>query len=184
MKIMKHLLAVILITFSLFAPSITLAKPYYGANFSLTLIAKEPPALHGYQFMFNYDPQRFQWRQFNIYFDGGFSHFWITNTPYHTAINIYSLAPVIRYTFKKRGPFSPYLEFSFGIAYLNHTYLDSRNLGIHFAFQDRAGIGILLGTAEQFSIGLQAVHYSNAHLSSHNSGISIPVLLEIGYRFS
>ncbi len=71
--------------------------------------------------MLNYDPQLFKWRQFNIYFDGGFSHFWITNTPYYTTVNIYSIAPVVRYTFRRRGPLFPYLELSIGVAYLNHT---------------------------------------------------------------
>lgn len=161
-----------------------LATPYYGATFSYAAITQEPPALHGYQFMVSYDPQRFQWRQFNVYFDAGISHFWITNTPYYTTLNIFSAAPVVRYTFKKHWFILPYLELSIGLSYLNHTHLDSRNLGIHFAFQDRAGIGAFLGASERFSIGMHAVHYSNAHLSSHNSGITIPLVLDISYRFN
>ena len=173
-----------IVAFLLLIPSLSIAAPYYGANFSVAAITTEPPSLHGYQFMFNYDPQRIKWRQFNIYFDGGMSHFWVNNTSYYRSLNIYSLAPVVRYTFKKHGPILPYLELSIGLAYLNHTHLDSRNLGIHFAFQDRIGVGALLGSAEQFSVGLHAVHYSNGHLSNHNSGITVPVALDIGYRFN
>jgi hypothetical protein len=167
----------------LFSPSILYAAPHYGATFSYAAIGLEPPTIRGYQLMLSYDPQRFQWRKFNIYFDGGFSHFWITRTPYYTNLNIYSIAPVVRYTFKQDSAFSPYLELSIGLAYLNHTHLDSRNLGIHFAFQDRAGIGVSFGTTQQFSIGVHAVHYSNAHLSSRNSGITIPLDIDIGFRF-
>lgn len=167
----------------LLLPRLCIAAPYYGATLSYAAITKEPPSLHGYQLMLNYDPQRFKWRQFNVYFDGGFSHFWITSTPYYTNLNIYSVAPVIRYTFKRRGPLLPYLELSIGLSYLNHTRLDNRNLGIHFAFQDRMGIGAFLGASDQVSIGLHAVHYSNAHLSEHNSGITVPLVLDIGYRF-
>ncbi len=134
--------------------------------------------------MLNYDPDRFKWRQFNVYFDGGFSHFWITNTPYYTTVNIYSIAPVVRYTFRRRGPLFPYLELSIGVAYLNHTHIDNRNLGIHFAFQDRLGIGALVGSSKRLSLGIHAVHYSNARLSGHNSGITVPLELDIGYRFS
>ena len=175
----------VLITFLLLLPSLSLAKSYVGGNFSYPLVTKEPPYLNGYQFMANYDPQQFQWRRFNLYFDGGFSHFWITNTSYYTTLNIYSVAPVVRYTFRKRTqlPIHPYLEFSIGVAYLNHTRLDDRNLGIHFAFQDRLGFGTFLGKAERITLGVHAVHYSNAHLSSHNSGISIPLMLDVGYRF-
>ncbi len=165
-------------------PALASAAPYYGATFSYAAIAKEPPYLHGYQFMVNYDPQRYQWRKFNVYFDAGFSHFWITNTSYYTTLNIFSAAPVVRYTFKRRGPILPFLELSIGVAYLNHTRLDDRNLGMHFAFQDRFGIGALFGPGDNFSIGLHAVHYSNAHLCGHNSGITVPLDIDIGYRFS
>jgi hypothetical protein len=172
------------VLFLVLFPLITSASPpYYGALFSYVAIPKEPTYLHGYQLMLNYDPQKFKWRKFNIYFDGGFSHFWVTNTPYYTTVNAYSIAPVIRYTFNKHGPVLPFLELSIGLAYLNHTRLDDRNLGMHFSFQDRAGIGALLGN-EKLSIGIQAEHYSNAHLAGHNSGITAPLVLNIGYRFA
>jgi hypothetical protein len=173
-----------LITLTLWLlPSFSLAASYYGANFSYDAIGKEPQNVKGVQLMLNYDPQRYKWRHFNVYFDGGFSHVWVTTRPYYRTVDIYSAAPVVRYTFKKRGPVLPYLELSIGLSYLNRTRLDDRNLGIHFAFQDRLGIGALFGIAEQFSVGIHAVHYSNAHLSIHNSGITVPLVLDIGYRF-
>lgn len=153
-----------------------------GGTVSLPLASKEPTNLHGYQLMLNYDPDRFKWRQFNLYFDGGFSRFWV-NQAHNSSINIYSMAPVVRYNFRREGLVQPFLEFSIGLSYLNQTRIDSRNLGIHFAFQDRLGIGALLGKAENFSFGVHAVHYSNAHLSSHNSGITVPLVLDLGYRF-
>lgn len=158
------------------------AEPSYGANLSIPVHSTEPTNLHGYQLMLNYDPQAFLWRQFNVYFDGGFSHFYV-NTAHNSTINIYSIAPVIRYTFKKHWQLHPYLELSIGLAYLNQTRIEDRNLGIHFAFQDRMGIGTLIGPSEKLSIGVHAVHYSNAHLSDNNQGISIPLVLDIGYRF-
>lgn len=175
----KYLAAVLL-----FLPGLCPAAPHYGANLSIPIISKEPSPLHGFQFMLNYDPQIYQWRQFNVYFDGGFSHFYQHQTSYNTSISIYSIAPVVRYTFKRRGPVLPYLELSIGIAYMNQTRIENRNLGIHFTFQDRMGLGALLGGSEKFSLGVHAVHYSNSHLSAHNSGISIPLVLDIGYRFS
>src|SRR3990167_6124256 len=164
-------------------PGLSAATPYYGANFSLPVITKEPSPLHGFQLMLNYDPQIYKWRQFNVYFDGGFSRFYQNQTAHNTSINIYSIAPVVRYTFKRHGPVLPYLELSIGIAYMNQTRIEDRNLGIHFAFQDRMGIGALLGGSENFSLGVHAVHYSNSHLSAHNSGITVPLVLDIGYRF-
>lgn len=166
-----------------YLPFIALATPYYGANFSYNLASKEPDGLRAYQLMLNYDPQRYKWRQFNVYFDGGFSYMKATEATNYKTLNIYSVAPVVRYSFKKHGPLSPYLELSIGLSYLNHTRLENRNLGIHFAFQDRAGIGAFLGSSEHLALGVHAVHYSNARLSSHNSGITVPLVLDVGYRF-
>ncbi|HLB43081.1 MAG TPA: acyloxyacyl hydrolase [Gammaproteobacteria bacterium] len=184
----KVILTPVVFLASLFHPTINDASPtipnksYYGAHLTYAIITKEPPALHGYQFMLSYDPQTIRWKQLNLYFDGGFSHFWITNKPYYTTVNIYSIAPIMRVS-QERGDISSYLDVSIGISYLNHTRLDNRNLGIHFAFQDRIGIGVLLGTSQQLSLGLQAIHYSNAHFSRHNSGITVPLMLDVGYRF-
>lgn len=178
------ILTVCFLLLALSLPRLSNAQAYYGANFSYAAVAKEPADLHGYQVTLNYDPQRFQWRQFNVYFDVGFAHFWVNNTPHHTTVSIYSLAPVIHYTFKRRGPLLPYLEISIGLSYLNHTRIDDRNLGIHFAFQDRMGIGAFLGKSEKLSVGMHVVHYSNAHIANNNSGITVPLMLDIGYRFN
>lgn len=171
-----------LILVLLLLPAVSKADPFYGVKASIPLTSSEPTGVHGYQFMFDYDPQRFKWRQFNVYFDGGFSHLYV-NYPHNSTINIYSAAPVIRYTFRRRGPVLPFLELSIGVSYLNHTRLQNRNLGIHFAFQDRMGIGALLGASERLALGVHAVHYSNAHMSKHNQGITLPLVLDVGYRF-
>jgi hypothetical protein len=176
----KHILSALL----MLLPSLSFAEVHYGANISALLMSKEPYPLHGYQLMLNYDPDRYKWRQFNVYLDGGYSHFYENQTPYYSSISIYSLAPVVRYTFKRHGPLLPYLELSVGVAYLNQTHIENRNLGIHFTFQDRMGIGALLGGSERFSVGIHAVHYSNSRLSAHNSGITVPLVLDVGYRFS
>lgn len=179
----KYITSLFLFFFSCFFSTSIFAAPHFGMTGSYALITKEPPSLRGFQFMLNYDPDRFKWRKFNVYFDGGFSHFYITNTPYYTTVNIFSVAPVVRYTFRRRGFFLPFLELSIGLAYLNHTHLDSRNLGVHYAFQDRMGIGAMLGCTERVSVSIHAIHYSNARLASHNSGITVPLELDVGYRF-
>lgn len=176
----------VLVYLLLLYPPLSLSSPYYGANISTVLYGKEPPHLKGIQFMLVYDPNTLCWNRFRLYFDGGFSHFWDTDAAYFTALNIYSIAPVIRYTFSAppaRLMYHPYIEISIGLSYLNHTHFEDRKLGIHFAFQDRIGIGVYFGNQKQINVGLHAVHYSNAHLSGNNSGITAPLVLDIGYRF-
>src|SRR5947209_5250256 len=81
----------------LFFPSLSMALSPYGIDLSTIIIAKEPSSLRGHQLMLNYNPISLQWSRWNIYFDGGFAHLWVNNTPYYTTVNIYSLAPVFRY---------------------------------------------------------------------------------------
>lgn len=158
----------------------------YGASFVLPLETSTPPYLRGYQVMLNYDPMTLSWNRFSVYFDGGFSRFWVTNNTNNKSLNIYSIAPIVRYSFNKQGPVIPYLEFSIGASYLTKTRLDGRNLGIHFAFQDRAGIGAMwtLQNNQKILMSIKAIHYSNARLSEHNSGITVPLALDIGYQFA
>lgn len=160
------------------------AKPYYGAKLSLPVVTTEPTPMHGAQLMVNYDPQRFQWRKFNIYFDAGYTHFYVEHARANKRINIISAAPVIRYTFNKHGPILPYFEISIGLSYMDRTRFDNRNLGMHFAFQDRFGFGAFFGRREMLSLGIHFLHYSNAHLSAHNAGITVPATFDIGFRFS
>lgn len=175
-------LLTLLFFFYLFSASAS-ATPYYGVTFSYAAKSKEPSALHGYQLMFSYDPQWHPWYRLRFYFDGGFSHFFVNNQPNYTSLNIYSIAPIVRLLWLEQSLLASYLDLSIGAAYLNHTHIANRNLGIHYAFQDRIGVGLLIGHTQQLIVGIHAVHYSNAHLSVHNSGITIPLILDIGYRF-
>jgi hypothetical protein len=178
----RNLSALASLLLLLTSPLIDAQQPYYGFTLSDALVTSSYPNYRGNQFMLTYDPQRFQWRKFNIYFDAGYSRIWVNSNVYH-ALNIYSIAPVIRYTFTKRGPFSPYLDLSIGASWLSKTRLANKNYGIHFAFQDRIGVGALFGPTQQVALGIHGVHYSNAHLAKRNSGITIPVVLDLSYRF-
>lgn len=160
------------------------SKPFYGATFSYALVASEPEHANAVQFMLKYDPQIFQWRQWDIYFDAGVSRVWTNQSAHNRSLNIYSVAPVFRYIFVQRGPTFPYLELSIGLSYLSRTRIDHRNLGMHFAFQDRIGLGTFIGVKKAFSLGLHAVHYSNASFCSHNSGLTLPLVVDLSYRFN
>ncbi len=156
-----------------------------GAFISLPLIAKDPDGLHGFNFGLWYDPETLIWRQFHLYFDVLGAHYWVTGpTDTYHDINIVAVSPVVRYLFKEHLHLNPYIELSIGASYLSNTRFAGRNLGIHFAFQDRAGVGFTFGQKQQFSLGVHAVHYSNASLASNNSGITIPLMIDVGYKFN
>lgn len=166
-----------------FLPSLALAWSE-GVFVSVPVITKDPENLHGGNFGVWYDPETLAWRQFHLYFDLQGAHYWVSgsNIPYRM-LNIIAVSPVVRYLFKPHWNMTPYFELSIGLSYLSNTRFAGTNQGMHFAFQDRGGLGVVLGAKQQFNIGAHIVHYSNASLSSHNSGITIPLMLDLGYKF-
>jgi Lipid A 3-O-deacylase (PagL) len=143
-----------------------------------------PPRTHVYSGIIWYQPPKWIWNNLNVYIAGRYGHWWSDGAQVNRMINIYSLAPVLRYYFFKKTYFSPYLEASIGVGCLSRTHFNTRNLGMHFTFQDELGIGVVAGKEAGFYATVSVLHYSNAHLSSHNSGITVPVMLTLGYQFN
>lgn len=155
----------------------------YGFNFSYALKSQDPSNLHGYRASFLYEPPFWVWQHVHIFFDTSFGHWWVPNATQYSNLNIYSIAPVLRYYFKNYAYFRPYLDLSIGPSYLTKTRLSDRNLGMHFAFQDQIGFGAALGRDKKLIAGISVLHYSNGSMSKMNAGISVPVMLNISYRF-
>lgn len=76
----------------------------------------------------------------------------------------------------------PYVELGIGLSLLTKKEIGGRNLGMHFQFEDRFGIGVRFGENREYDLGYKAVHFSNAYLGSANHGINLH-LLTIGYWF-
>jgi lipid A 3-O-deacylase len=172
-------IASLLLTSTAFATAVQ-----FGVTLPILLKSKDPEGVHGYRAVLWYQPQSLIWGNLNLYFAGGVGHWWAHGAKNNRVINIYAIAPVLRYYFKKSPHFSPYVEASIGPAYMNRTKFSNRNLGIHYTFQDEIGIGALFGVDQGFYASLSALHYSNGHLSQHNSGITVPLILNVGYKFS
>jgi hypothetical protein len=155
-----------------------------GISLSIPVITKDPDDLHGFSGSIWYDPETLVWRQFHLYFDVVGAHYWVSGiTDTYHDINIIAVSPVVRYLFKEHFSVTPYFELSVGAAYLSNTRFANRNMGMHFSFQDRGGLGFTFGNRQQFALGAHIVHYSNASLSSNNSGITIPLMVDLSYKF-
>ncbi len=160
----------------------TYASPF-GLSFSTPLVVKDPKPFDGYRAAITYQPPTFIWRYASVYFDSAYVHWWVSNQgPYHS-MTIYSVAPYLRLYFTKTNSISPYVEASLGVSYLSKTRIDGRNLGIHYAFQDQLTLGAAFGKDQPLFVSLSAVHYSNGSMSSSNAGITMPLVLNVGYRF-
>jgi len=111
-------------------------------------------------------------RNFSESATGRFTGYWDTAYTYwqgdETASNhSLSLAPVFVYEFAGET-IKPYIEAGIGVAFFSDTELEDNKLGSSFQFEDRLGFGVRFNGQE---IGVRALHYSNAGLSSNNDGV-------------
>ena len=157
----------------------------FGVTAPIIMKAKDPEGVYGYRGIVTAQPEAWIWPKASVYLAGSFGHWWVHGATTNRSLSIYAIAPVLRYYLKKSPTFSPYVEASIGASWMTKTYLgDRHNLGMHYAFQDEVGIGMAYGKAQQWYATLSALHYSNGSMASHNSGITIPAILSLGYRFS
>jgi lipid A 3-O-deacylase len=162
----------------------TLFASQTGIMLSYPLETKDPSDLHGYKGSIWYQPTTFEWGNAHLLFDASFGHWWVDNYPTNREINIGALAPVFRYyMLSDQHYLNPFIDISIGVAYLSETRFADRNLGMHFSFQDQLGFGASFGPQHRLFASVYAVHYSNCSMSSMNAGITIPIVLNVGYRF-
>ncbi|MDR3491940.1 MAG: acyloxyacyl hydrolase [Gammaproteobacteria bacterium] len=155
----------------------------FGVTLPFLIKGKDPEGVHGYRAVLWYQPPKLIWPKFEIYFAGGYGHWWAHGATVYRSLNIYAIAPVLRFYFSKNTYIDPYGEISIGASYLTKTHFSDRNLGIHYSFQDEVGIGAAFGKEKRFYFTLSALHYSNGSMASMNAGITVPLVLNVGYKF-
>lgn len=98
------------------------------------------------------------------YWDAGYTYWDGDETSSNHSL---SFAPVFVYEFAGENV-RPYVEAGVGVALFANTEVEDNDLGTAFQFEDRLGVGLRFADQE---IGLRAVHYSNAGISSTNDGV-------------
>lgn len=102
----------------------------------------------------------------------------------HKQLNAAALAAVARIErAQQTGIGWPYVEIGFGASWVSKTEIGGRDLGIHFQFEDRIGLGFRFGDQKEYDIGYKAIHFSNAYIGPSNHGINLHVLT-FNYWFS
>lgn len=102
---------------------------------------------------------------------------------YTDNLQIFAVAPVLRYFILSSADINPFIEISIGPGYLSSKHYENRNFGMYFTWQDVLGVGTTFGKKNQYTMELQMIHYSNAGLNTNNSGLTTPVLLSASYHF-
>jgi hypothetical protein len=141
---------------------------------------------HGVQLTLDdYVPAK-QWHHFQLFFQGSAAYYHSTYEPLKSDhgdnLWVFAIAPVIRYHFLPQATVDPFIDISSGPGYLSTIYYENRNLGLHFTFQDMVGIGTTFGTERNFAAEIRIIHYSNAGISDHNRGLTVPLILSLTYQ--
>ncbi|GAA5098647.1 acyloxyacyl hydrolase [Wohlfahrtiimonas larvae] len=90
-----------------------------------------------------------------------------------------SFAPVFTYNFYTNNTIEPFIELGIGVSAFSKTKVGDKNLGSSFNFEDRIGFGARFG---DHTLGIRAIHYSNAGIKSPNNGIE-SYSLYYSYKF-
>jgi len=101
----------------------------------------------------------------------------------HRSLEAVAFAGVIRFERAKEIVIGwPYVELGFGLSWLSQKEIGGRDLGMHYQFEDRFGVGVRFGANREYDIGYKAIHFSNAYIGPANHGINLHVL-SLGYWF-
>lgn len=114
---------------------------------------------------------------FSGYWSLGLTHW--EKGRYGKNVGSVSFAPVFTYNFYTNSGFEPFIEAGIGVAAFSKTRVGDQNLGSAFNFEDRIGFGARFG---DHTVGVRAIHYSNAGIKNPNDGIE-SYSLYYSYKF-
>lgn len=101
----------------------------------------------------------------------------------HKKLTAAALAGVFRVQRAEKTSWGwPYAELGVGLSWLSQKEIGGRDLGMHFQFEDRIGLGVRFGRDQQYDISYRAIHFSNAYIGPCNHGINLHVIV-LGYWF-
>lgn len=105
------------------------------------------------------------------------------NFSFHTNNKLRSVSGSAVLRLSKRFIYPIYLDLGIGLAQMSKQSIVTRELGSKLLFEDRLGVGFLLGNRRQLEIGYRVLHFSNAYLAKKNQSLNLHLLI-IGYWFN
>lgn len=157
-----------LIAITLYAGAATAAQDY----FSMSYIQGEGDVRGikvAYQNALDYQIEGFE--ELEIYLEANANFFEYDDPKRYDANLGLSLSPVIFYPIGSIAGNRVFAEFGIGLSLLDDTKFAGKNISTHYQFEDRLGIAMKFGEAEQHSVSLKYFHYSNAGIKKPNPGL-------------
>lgn len=151
---------------------------------SKPLNSGNPRDVYGFAGAVTLQPQSTRWKYLDLFFSGDYSYWRASGAVENANLHTVTIAPVLRLIPNRDWRVWPYLEGSVGVSYLSDKMFEDRDLGSQFSFKDLVGVGAAFGSRHQYNLSWQLVHYSNAGISSQNSGFTVPLIITFGYWFN
>jgi lipid A 3-O-deacylase len=101
--------------------------------------------------------------------------FWHGTHPKSDRLLVLATSPLLRWQYTGLCHIA-YIEAGIGVAWLSRHQIMTRQLSLHFQFEDRVGLGIRLGKRYQYDLSYRYFHYSNGSLKRPNNGINLHLL--------
>ncbi len=132
---------------------------------------------------FNYQRNVYHGAKYFSFNIGVSAGFWQTKT-LKQDFYAFSIYPLFRYDFLHAKPFDAYFYYSVaGPSYISDIFIDKKNTGEHFTFQDEIGSGVFFGAKRNYNLEIKIGHYSNGNIFPHNDAVTIPLSINVGYAF-
>lgn len=112
-----------------------------------------------------------------VYWDASYNRWFLRDDD---DFSIIALTPVLYYQFTQ--PLLggvPVVEFGIGVSYISDRYVNDRDMGGHFQFEDRIAAGLKY---DAVYLALMYVHYSNGGLYDENAGYNT-ALINVRYSW-
>lgn len=98
---------------------------------------------------------------------------------HHNSHNAFGLLPSIRWNWYPQERWHLFVDLGVGASYHQDTQVADHQLGTHYLFEDRLGLGL---RHERWELALRGYHYSNGGLRQPNDGLNL-LNLEVSWLF-
>ncbi|BAO55785.1 acyloxyacyl hydrolase [Nonlabens marinus] len=96
----------------------------------------------------------------------------------------FSVYPQMSFFFWRREAFDMYATYSvIGPTFITREDIDGEETGPKITYQDFIAAGAYFGKNRRWNAELKIIHYSNGNIFTHNDGVAVPVVFQVGYQW-
>ena len=90
---------------------------------------------------------------------------------------------LLRYNFTRGARVHPWAQLGGGLLWTDHKFPAVETSVINFRPELAIGTHLFTGPRQSVTLGVRAVHISNANLGDHNPGVNVSLMFRVGYTW-